>query len=189
MLTKGLDFKNVSLVGVLNADNLLNFPDFRAHERTYQLMVQVSGRAGRNKKRGNVAIQSFNPYHQILQQVTQHDYQSMYDDQMNERHQFAYPPLVRLIRIVLKHKDYIKVDTAANWMGKSLANSFGEQVLGPTSPSIGRIRNKYIKTILIKLPADKPLKPSKQLIHRIKDSFMSIPDFRAVQVIVDVDCY
>jgi primosomal protein N' (replication factor Y) len=189
MLTKGLDFKNVSLVGVLNADNLLNFPDFRAHERTYQLMVQVSGRAGRDQKRGKVAIQSFNPYHQILQQVTIHDYEAMYQDQMNERHQFSYPPLIRLVRIVLKHKDFIKVDTAANWMGKSLVNSFGDQVLGPTSPSIGRIRNKYIKSILIKLPTNISLKQSKDQIQRIKDSFMAIPDFRAVQVIVDVDCY
>ena len=139
------------LVGVLNADNLLNFPDFRAHERTYQLMVQVSGRAGRDQKRGKVAIQSFNPYHQVLQQVTTHDYEAMYKDQLNERHQFHYPPLVRLVRIVLKHKDFIKVDAAANWMGRSLVNSFGDQVLGPTSPSIGRIRNKYIKSILIKL--------------------------------------
>ncbi len=189
MLTKGLDFKNVSLVGVLNADNLLNFPDFRAHERTYQLMVQVSGRAGRDQKRGKVAIQTFNPYHQILQQVTIHDYEGMYQDQMNERHQFSYPPLVRLVRIVLKHKDFIKVDTAANWMGKSLVNSFGDQVLGPTSPSIGRIRNKYIKSILIKLPVHISLKQSKNQIQRIKDSFMAIADFRAVQVIVDVDCY
>ena len=189
MLTKGLDFKNVSLVGVLNADNLLNFPDFRAHERTYQLMVQVSGRAGRGQKRGKVAIQTFNPYHQILQQVTIHDYEAMYQDQMNERHQFSYPPLVRLVRIVLKHKDFIKVDTAANWMGKSLVNSFGDQVLGPTSPSIGRIRNKYIKSILIKLPANISLKQSKDQIQRIKDSFMAIADFRPVQVIVDVDCY
>jgi len=87
-----------------------------------------------------------------------HDYETMFKDQMNERHQFSYPPLVRLVKIVLKHKDFIKVDTAANWMGKSLVNSFGELVLGPTSPSIGRIRNKYIKTILLKIPAHLPLK-------------------------------
>ena len=155
MLTKGLDFKNVTLVGVLNADNLLNFPDFRAHERTYQLMVQVSGRAGRDQKRGKVAIQSFNPYHQILQQVTTNDYEGMYRDQLNERHQFTYPPFIRLVKIVLKHKDLIKVEAAANWMGKSLENAFQENVLGPTSPSIGRIRNRYIKTILIKLPKNR----------------------------------
>lgn len=188
MLSKGLDFKNVSLVGVMNADNLLNFPDFRAHERTYQLMVQVSGRAGRDQKRGKVAIQSFNPYHQILQQVTTHDYEAMYEDQLNERHQFSYPPLVRLIRIVLKHKDFAKVDSGANWMGKSLVNSFGDQVLGPTSPSIGRIRNRYIKTILLKIP-NNSLKHSKLQLQRIKDSFMAIPDFRSIRVIVDVDCY
>ena len=189
MLTKGLDFKNVTLVGVLNADNLLNFPDFRAHERTYQLMVQVSGRAGRDQKRGKVAIQTFNPYHQILQQVTINDYEGMYRDQLNERHQFAYPPYVRLVRIVLKHKDFIKVETAGKWMGKSLQNSFHENVLGPVSPAIGRIRNKYIKTILIKLPKSAHLKQSKDQIQKIKDSFMSIADFRPVQVIVDVDCY
>jgi primosomal protein N' (replication factor Y) len=189
MLTKGLDFKNVSLVGVLNADNLLNFPDFRSHERTFQLMVQVSGRAGRDKKRGKVAIQSFNPYHQILQQVTVHDYEGMFRDQMNERHQFHYPPLVRLIRIILKHKDYVKVDAGANWMGDSLVNLFGDKVLGPTSPSIGRIRNKYIKSLLIKLPTQMSLRDSKAKIQRVRESFMSIPDFRAIQLIVDVDCY
>ena len=189
MLTKGLDFKNVSLVGVLNADNLLNFPDFRAHERTYQLMVQVSGRAGRDKKRGKVAIQSFNPYHQVLQQVTTNDYQSMYRDELNERHQFNYPPFIRLIKIVLKHKDFIKVDTASIWMGKSLENAFQENLLGPTSPSVGRIRNKYIKTLLVKLPKDRSIKQSKDQIQKIKEAFLSIADFRPVQVVVDVDCY
>ena len=189
MLTKGLDFKNVSLVGVLNADNLLNFPDFRAHERTYQLMVQVSGRAGRDKKRGKVAIQSFNPYHQILQQVTTNDYESMYRDELNERHQFNYPPFIRLVKIVLKHKDFIKVDTASIWMGKSLENAFQENLLGPTSPSIGRIRNKYIKTLLIKLPKDRSIKQSKDQIQKIKEAFLSIADFRPVQVVVDVDCF
>lgn len=189
MLTKGLDFKNVSLVGVLNADNLLNFPDFRAHERTYQLMVQVSGRAGRDKKRGKVAIQSFNPYHQVLQQVTINDYEGMCKDQLDERHQFLYPPYIRLIRIVLKHRDFLKVDAGSVWMGKSLANAFQDNLLGPTSPSVGRIRNKYIKTLLVKLPKDRSIKQSKDQIQKIKDAFLSIPDFRPIQVIVDVDCY
>lgn len=189
MLTKGLDFKNVSLVGVLNADNLLNFPDFRAHERTYQLMVQVSGRAGRDKKRGKVAIQSFNPYHQVLQQVTINDYEGMCKDQLDERHQFLYPPYIRLIRIVLKHRDFLKVDAGSVWMGKSLANAFQDNLLGPTSPSVGRIRNKYIKTLLVKLPKGRSIKQSKDQIQKIKDAFLSIPDFRPIQVIVDVDCY
>ena len=189
MLSKGLDFANVSLVGVLNADNMLNFPDFRAHEKSFQLLVQVSGRAGRAKKRGKVAIQTFNPYHQILQQVTTNDYKTMFKEQLNERHQYRYPPLVRLVKITLKHKDYNKVTTACDWLYKSLYNSFGNAVLGPTSPAIARIRNQHIKTVLIKLPTNKSLKQSKAIIQKIKNSFQSIADFRAVRFNIDVDAY
>jgi len=189
MLSKGLDFQNVTLVGILNADNMLNFPDFRAHERSFQLMVQVSGRAGRAKKRGKVIIQTFNPYHQILQQVTTHDYENMYKDQMNERHQFHYPPLIRILRITLKHKDYQRVNSASAWLGVSLKNSFHEYVLGPVSPSISRIRNQHIKTLLIKLPNKQSVKYSKSIIQKIKNSFSAISDFRAVRVNIDVDNY
>jgi primosomal protein N' (replication factor Y) len=187
MLTKGLDFKNVSLVGVLNADNLLNFPDFRAQERTFQLMVQVSGRAGRFGKRGKVAIQSFNPYHVVLQQVTVNDYQGMVKDELFERSQFQYPPYVRLVKIQLKHRDHQRVEAASEWIGRSLRNSFGDHVLGPTTPPVGRIRNKYLRNILIKLPKHISLKASKEQIRKIRNSFEAIPDFRSVQVIVDVD--
>ena len=189
MLTKGLDFNNVTLVGVLNADNLLNFPDFRAHERSYQLMVQVAGRAGRAKKRGKVAIQTFNPHHQILQQVTTNFYNEMYKDQINERHAFHYPPLIRLVKITLKHKDFTKVNNASEWLGKSLKNNFHENVLGPTSPAVSRIRNLHIKTLLIKLPKNRSIKQSKQIIQNIKNSFQSIGEFRSVRFIVDVDNY
>ena len=189
MLSKGLDFQNVTLVGILNADNMLNFPDFRAHERSYQLMVQVSGRAGRAKKRGKVIIQTFNPYHQILQQVTTHDYENMYKDQMNERHQFHYPPLVRILKITLKHKDYQRVNSAADWLGVSLKNSFRDNVLGPTSPAISRIRNLHIKTLLIKLPNKQSVKHSKSIVQKIKNSFSAISDFRAVRMNIDVDNY
>jgi primosomal protein N' (replication factor Y) len=189
MLSKGLDFQNVTLVGILNADNMLNFPDFRAHERSYQLMVQVSGRAGRAKKRGKVAIQTFNPFHQILQQVTTHDYEKMYEDQMNERHQFHYPPLVRILKITLKHKDYQRVNSAADWLGVSLKNNFRDCVLGPTSPVISRIRNQHIKTLLIKLPNNQSVKYSKSLIQKIKNSFQAISEFRSVRLNIDVDSY
>ena len=111
MLSKGLDFENVSLVGILNADTMLNFPDFRAHERGYDMMVQVSGRAGRSKKQGNVAIQTYNPFHQILQQVSTTNYTEMYKEQLQERYQYKYPPYYRLIKITLKHRDYNKVDS------------------------------------------------------------------------------
>lgn len=187
MLSKGLDFANVSLVGVLNADNMLNFPDFRAHEKSFQMLTQVSGRAGRTKKRGKVAIQTFNPYHQILQQVTTNDYNTMFKEQLDERHQYKYPPIIRLIKITLKHKDFTKVDVASHWLSKSLYNSFGDNILGPTSPAIARIRNQHIKTILIKLPKDRPLKQSKAIIQKIKNSFQSISDFRSVRFNIDVD--
>jgi primosomal protein N' (replication factor Y) len=187
MLTKGLDFGNVSLVGVLNADNLLNFPDFRAHERTFQLMVQVAGRSGRSDRRGKVAIQTFNPYHVILQQVSVNDYQGMFREQLNERHQFLYPPFVRLVRITLKDRDFNKVDEGAKWVGTSLQSIFGEFVLGPTIPGISRIRNKYLRTILVKIPRQMPLKASKLKIVKVKNSFHAIPQFRSVQVILDVD--
>jgi primosomal protein N' (replication factor Y) len=189
MLSKGLDFANVSLVGVLNADNMLNFPDFRAHEKSFQMLTQVSGRAGRDKKRGKVAIQTFNPYHQILQQVTMNDFDSMYKEQLEERYQYHYPPLIRLIKITLKHKDYTRVDTASQWLAKSLVNSFGENILGPSSPAISRVRNQHIKTILIKLPKDKSIGQSKAIIQKIKNSFQSVSDFRSVRFNIDVDNY
>ncbi|MDX5583722.1 MAG: primosomal protein N' [Aureibaculum sp.] len=189
MLSKGLDFANVSLVGVLNADNMLNFPDFRAHERSFQMLTQVSGRAGRAKKRGKVAIQTFNPFHQILQQVTTNDYNMMYKEQLDERYQYHYPPIIRLIKITLKHKDYTKVDMASQWLGKSLVNSFGDNVLGPTSPAISRIRNQHIKTIIIKLPKERSLKQSKSVVQKIKNSFQSIADYRGIRFNIDVDNY
>ncbi|MCB0475365.1 MAG: primosomal protein N', partial [Flavobacteriaceae bacterium] len=189
MLSKGLDFDNVSLVGVMNADNMLNFPDFRAHERSFQLLTQVAGRAGRSGKRGRVIIQTYNPFHKILQQVTTNDYMEMYKEQLDERYAHNYPPISRLVRITLKHKDFLKVSTSADWLYRSLYNSFGSMVLGPSSPAVSRIRNQHIKTLLIKLPKDKPLKHSKLIIQKIRNSFQSIPDFRAVRFNVDVDCY
>lgn len=189
MLSKGLDFENVSLVGILNADSMLNFPDFRAHERAFQLMVQVSGRAGRSKKQGNVAIQTFNPYHQILQQVSTNNYTEMYKEQLQERWQFQYPPYYRLIKITLKHKDYTKVDNGINWLAKSLKNIFGEHVLGPTAPAVARIRNQYIKNLVIKIPPKQSIGRTKDELQKIKNTFEAIKDFRPIRFIVDVDSY
>ena len=189
MLSKGLDFDNVSLVGILNADTMLNFPDFRAHERAYQLMVQVSGRAGRSKKQGNVAIQTYNPYHQILQQVSTTDYQAMFKEQLQERWQFKYPPYYRLIKITLKHRDYTKVDSGINWLFKALYNSFGEHVLGPTAPAVARIRNQYIKNVVIKIPPKQSLVNTKNQIQKIKNTFEAVKEFRPIRFIIDVDAY
>jgi len=189
MLSKGLDFDNVSLVGILNADTMLNFPDFRAHERAYQMMVQVSGRAGRSKKQGNVAIQTYNPYHKILQQVSTTNYTEMYKEQLQERWQYKYPPYFRLIKITLKHRDFNKVDTGVNWLFKALYNSFGENVLGPTAPAVSRIRNQYIKNIVIKIPPKQSLANTKNQVTKIKNTFEAVKDFRPIRFIIDVDNY
>ncbi|WP_422161299.1 replication restart helicase PriA [Polaribacter sp.] len=189
MLSKGLDFDNVSLVGILNADTMLNFPDFRAHERAYQMMVQVSGRAGRTKKQGNVAIQTYNPYHKILQQVSTTNYIEMYKEQLQERWQYKYPPYYRLIKITLKHRDYNKVDSGVNWLFKALYNSFGEHVLGPTAPAVARIRNQYIKNLVIKIPPKQNLANTKNQVSKIKNTFEAVKDFRPIRFIIDVDAY
>ena len=189
MLSKGLDFENVSLVGILNADTMLNFPDFRAHERGYDMMVQVSGRAGRSKKQGNVAIQTYNPFHQILQQVSTTNYTEMYKEQLQERYQYKYPPYYRLIKITLKHRDYNKVDSGVNWLFKALYSSFGEHVLGPTAPAVARIRNQYIKNIIIKIPPKQGLANTKNQITKIRNTFEVVADFRPIRFIIDVDAY
>ncbi|RED47972.1 replication restart helicase PriA [Seonamhaeicola aphaedonensis] len=187
MLTKGLDFRNVKLVGIMNADNMLNFPDFRAHERSFQLMVQVSGRAGRTEERGKVLIQTYNPYHTILQQVSTNNYINMFNEQMNDRYNYKYPPIYKQIKITLKHKDYNKVETASIWFAKSLRHFFGDAVLGPESPPIGRIRNQFHKNILVKIPKKQSLSKTKEAIVKINNSFLSIKDFRSVKVILNVD--
>jgi len=189
MLSKGLDFANVSLVGIMSADNMLNFPDFRAHERSYQLMVQVAGRAGRAKKRGKVAIQTFNPYHQILQQVSTNSFEEMYKEQLNERWQYHYPPFFRLIKITLKHKDFNRVDEGAHWLGKSLTGIFKDNVLGPSTPSISKIRNYYIRTLIIKIPQKQSLPATKKNILRVKSAFQSVKEFRTIRFNIDVDNY
>lgn len=190
MLTKGLDFRNVSLVGIMNADSLLNFPDFRAHERSYQLIAQVAGRAGRTEKQGKVLVQTYNPYHQILQQVSVNKYGAMYKDQMQDRHNFKYPPLYRLIRISLRHRDYQKIEEASVWLAQALKQSLGaDAVLGPETPSISRIRNLYRRNILIKISGKQHLKATKSALRRVITSFNAVGAYRSVRLVVDVDCY
>jgi primosomal protein N' (replication factor Y) len=189
MLTKGLDFRYVKLVGILNADNLLNFPDFRAHERSYQLMAQVSGRAGRTDLRGKVLIQTYNPHHNILQQVSTNSYQEMYAEQMNDRYNYKYPPIYRIIKITFKHKDYNRVNLAADWYAKSLRQVFKTNILGPEFPPISRIRNLFNKNILIKIPQNQSLAKTKEAIRKIDNSFNAVKDFRSVRVVINVDNY
>ena len=187
MLAKGLDFKNVSLVGVMNADGLLFFPDYRAHERTYQLLSQVSGRSGRSSKRGKVMIQSFNPLHQILQQVSTNNYIEMFAEQLQERKQHKYPPFCKLILFTVRHKDFNKTNEAADWLAKSLKASFGQNTLGPEFPAVSRVRNQYNKNILLKIPLDQSLSGTKDYIKKVLKTFETIRNYNGVRVIVNVD--
>ncbi len=189
MVTKGLDFRHVNLVGIMNADALLNFPDFRAHERSYQMLTQVAGRAGRTLKQGLVLVQTYNPFHSILQQVVLGNYVSMYEEQMAQREEYQYPPINKIIKISFKHRDYNTLNEAATWFGKSLRNVFGAQILGPEFPPVARIRNQYIKQVLVKIPRKQSLKRTKNSIKRIENSFNAISWYRSVRVIYDVDYF
>ena len=189
MVTKGLDFRHVKLVGVLNADQLINFPDFRAHERSFQLLQQVSGRAGRTDERGKVIIQTYDPFHTILQQVSTNDYASMFKEQLDDRRVYKYPPYCRIIKLTLKHKDFNKVNEGSEWLATSLRHVFKENVLGPESPVVSRIRNQYHKNILLKIPQNQSLVKTKSVLQKIKTSFLSTPSYRAVRVLINVDSY
>lgn len=189
MLAKGLDFDNVTLVGILNADNLLNQPNFRAYERAYQMMMQVSGRAGRSEKKGKVVIQTYNPYHNTIQQVLSNDYIGMYKEQIYERQNFKYPPFFRLVKLTMKHRDFDKLKEGSLWLYNVLAQNLNMPVLGPEEPAISRIRNEYIRTIMIKIPIESHLGKTKQTITRIQQSFEAVPQYRAIKVTINVDVY
>jgi len=189
MLAKGLDFDNVSLVGIMNADNMLYHPDFRAFERSFQMMTQVSGRAGRSEKRGKVIIQTYNPNHNTIQQVTNNDYIGMYKEQLYDRHVFKYPPYYRLIKITLKHRDFDKLKEGSMWLYQVMSQNLDIPVLGPEEPVISRIRNEYIRTILIKIPQNNPLGSTKKTIQKILNSFEAVPQYRPIKVAANVDFY
>lgn len=187
MVTKGLDFAHVSLVGVLNADHMLAWPDFRAFERSYQLMAQVSGRAGRSKTRGNVIIQTRNPDHPAIQFVIKHDYEGMFNQQLNERQRYHYPPYSRLILIELKHADAEVVKAAAQAMGKNLRNAWPQNVLGPEQPLVSRIRGLFIRQILIKFARPQSLGPGKEFIRQSITAIHETKEYRQVKIAVHVD--
>ncbi len=188
MLVKGLDFANVGLVVVMNADQLLYYPDFRADERSFQMLMQVAGRAGRQKEQGKVLIQTFNPDHPVLQMVLKGDYQSLYKAQIAQRRELYYPPYSKMINFFIKDKNLQKCQEAAEWLQKSFANAF-EKVLGPSDALIPRIKNRFIKEILIKLPPSKTLPEQKRYILKVLNTFHNIAYFKSVQVVIDVDPY
>ena len=189
MLAKGLDFRNVGLVGVMNADNLLNFPDFRAHERSFQLLLQVAGRAGRTKEQGRVFIQTYNPDHTILQQVSVNGYQEMYRVQTQERYDFKYPPFYRTIKITFKDRSLQKVESGAQWYAMALKQHLQDNVLGPEAPAVARVRNQYITGVLVKIPKNKSLQNTKNYIASVQRSFNAAKQFSSIRVSIDVDNY
>ena len=187
MVTKGLDFENVSIVGVLNADNMINFPDFRAFERSFQMLVQVSGRAGRKTKKGKVIIQSFNPYHSVIRYVVESDYMKMYDSQILERRNYKYPPFYRLIKFTLKHRDYRDLNEAASDFAQLLRNSFGQRVLGPEYPMVAKMRGLFLKDILLKMEKGLALSKTRAEISKILETFKSGSQYKSIRIIIDVD--
>jgi primosomal protein N' (replication factor Y) len=189
MLAKGLDFDNVTLVGIMNADNMLYHPDFRAFERSFQMMTQVAGRAGRSDTTGKVVIQTYNPNHNIIQQVTHNDYLAMYKEQLYDRKIYFYPPYFKLIKLTLKHRDYEKLKEGSMWLSQVLKQHLQIDVLGPEEPGVNRIRNEYIRTIMIKIPQEYSLPKTKKAITKILNSFEAIAQYRSIKVTVNVDFY
>lgn len=187
MLSKGLDFENVSVVGILSADSLLNHPDFRSYERGFQMMLQASGRAGRKNKRGIVVMQSSDPSLPIYRFVEKNDYRGFFLTQMQERKDFRYPPYFRLISIVLKHKNEAVVDNAAKTIADLLRQSLSERVLGPAKPVIGRIQSYYIREILLKLETGLSPQNVREFILQSEQQMRSSASYKYVQVIYNVD--
>jgi primosomal protein N' (replication factor Y) len=189
MLAKGLDFDNVSLVGIMNADNMLYHSDFRAFERSFQTMTQVAGRSGRSEKQGKVIIQTYNPNHNTIQQVTNNDYLGMYTEQLYDRKIYKYPPYFRIIRIMLKHREFDKLKEGSMWLYQVLSQHLNMPVLGPEEPAINRIRNEYLRTIMIKIPQDSSVMGTKKTIQKILNSFDAVSQYRAIKVSLNVDFY
>lgn len=187
MVTKGLDFEDVSLVGILNADNMLNFPDFRAHERAFQLMAQVSGRAGRKNKRGLVVLQTSQPEHPVIKQVIENDYLAMYNTQCAERSLFKYPPYYKMIQITLKHRDAGILKKAVIQYGSHLRTVFGSRILGPIDPPVSRIQNLYLKQFIFKIENEASPKRAKELLRELTNELLAQQEFKSLRVSLDVD--
>ncbi len=187
MVTKGLDFDRVSVVGILSADTMLSFPDFRAHERAFQMMAQVAGRSGRGKSRGIVFLQTSQPETPVISQVIRHDYVGMYNEQLSQREAFGYPPFTRLIYIYLKHRDEAVLDTLSQQYATILRKVFGERVLGPDNPPVARIQSLYIRKIMLKVEVSASMAQVKDLLRQIYERSLADDRFKALTLYYDVD--
>ena len=187
MVTKGLDFDRVSVVGILDADTMLNLPDFRSYERTFQTLSQVAGRAGRNNTAGHVILQTRSADSDIIRQITQNDYWQMFCTQMEERQMFKYPPFVRLIYVYLRHKDNELLEHLADDMGTRLRAVFGDRVLGPDSPPVGRIHSLYIRKIMLKIERRASIEKVRQHLLAIQQQMQTMPIAKNLNIYYDVD--
>ncbi len=187
MISKGLDFDHVKVVGIVNADNLLHFPDFRSFERSFQLITQVSGRAGRKKNQGLVIVQTSDPSHRVLQQVLHNNYMSLYQWEMSERQSFIYPPYSRLIQLTFKHKNSELVNRCAHVFARELRRMWTTQILGPQAPPVSRVQSLYLRTILIKSGKGKELTQIRTKIREIQHQMKQDKTFRPVIIQPDVD--
>ncbi|MBR1644942.1 MAG: primosomal protein N' [Bacteroidales bacterium] len=187
MVTKGLDFDHVSVVGILNADNLLSYPDFRAYERAFQLMTQVSGRAGRHGKRGKVIIQTYQPWHQAIRDAMDNNYESMFKGQMEDRRIFRYPPFYKLVSVTLRHREKEVLDMAAAQYAVNLRTRLGARVIGPEYPPVGRVRNLYIKRIIVRFERSEPVAQGKQIIRQCAETLLNDKAYGRLLVGFDVD--
>jgi primosomal protein N' (replication factor Y) len=188
MVTKGLDFDNVGLVGVLNADNMLYFPDFRAYERSLQLMLQVAGRAGRKAKQGKVIIQTYNPKHVVIDFIQKHNYKAFYNYEIEQRKTYNYPPFFRIVKITLKHIKAEILNRAADFLAAQLKLDFGNRVLGPEFPTISRVHGFYQKNILLKTEKNIAVKYSRDLLKKAIENFQC-SEHKSVRITIDVDAY
>ncbi|MBP5676917.1 MAG: primosomal protein N' [Bacteroidales bacterium] len=189
MVTKGLDFQHVSVVGIVNADGIVNYPNFRSYERAYQQLTQVSGRAGRHGAGGKVIIQTYNPHHEVIVKVVEGDYKGLFEEQINERRVFRYPPYFRLIEITLRHRDAEVLGAAAEWLAEQLRTVFGNRVIGPEYPLVSRVRALYIKKITLRFERSEAIGDAKRVMMLMADDLTKKEGWSGVSVHFDVDPY
>ena len=187
MISKGLDFDNVAVVGILDADTMLNYPDFRAYEHAFMMMSQVAGRAGRRGKRGLVILQTKSPDLPVIGQVVRNDYEAFYDSLLEERSLFRYPPFSHVVYVYLKHKNEGVVEMAAQEMGGNLRQMLGDRVLGPDKPSVARVKAVFIRKIVLKLEIGIDLRKTRQALYDARDGIVAQPCYKSVQIYFDVD--
>lgn len=187
IITKGLDFSNVGLVGVMDSDAMLFYPDFRAYEHTFDLLTQVAGRAGRLNTRGKVVIQTFNPYHQIFKEVLNYDYSSMYRNQIVERKIFSYPPFVYLTKILFQSLEKDLLDEVCEEYSQKIRQIFGQRILGPEYPPIFRIKGRYQKQFILKLEKNISYSQAKKAIMQLNEEILSKQEYKKIRIIMDVD--